>query len=943
LQHAPPDRDAFVRDACGADRSLEQEVSSLLTAHLQEESFFEKPALGIVDRAAAETEAAPDGPALHAGDRFGPYDVVECLGIGGMGQVFKARDPKLNRFIALKLLSSDVADPTARRRFQREAQTASALNHPHILTVHDTGEVAGRQYLVTEFVDGGTLKDWWSAAPRTWREIVELIIGVADGVAAAHDAGILHRDIKPDNILVSRSGYAKLADFGLATLVDARVTDATAAGSAAATRPGMMLGTIAYMSPEQASGQPLDARSDIFSFAIVLYELVAGQRPFTGATDLDLLQAIVCAPAPPLSARVPAGLRLVIEKALEKDPADRYQSMRELVVDLRRLLRQTGEVATLERPRRVSKLAALAVAVAIGALAAGGAALYLRRVEPLPPFRQEYAQLTNFADSVVSPALSPDGRLLTYLRGANTFVGPGEVYVQMLPDGEPVQLTHDGLQKMSPAFSPDGSRIAYTSVVQVGEWNTSIVPVLGGAPRRFLNNASGLTWIGPRGSRSDVLFSAHTGDGIHMAIATAAENDRQHDRRVYAPADVNGMAHRSSLAPDGRSALVVEMGSGWLPCRVVPFDGGGSPQVVGPPGAPCTDAAWSPDGKWIYLSANTGSGFHIWRQRFPGGVPQQLTSGATDEQGIAVAADGRSLVTAIGVDQNTIWIHDANGDRQVTSQGYGYEPQFSSDGGRLYYLLRSGVSTRTWVSGALWVTDLASGQRERLLPDFLIEDYSVSADGSRIAFTDASDSGRGQVWIASLDGSTPPRRLADSQSRSVFGRALFGPDDRIYFIHDHGVYRIDAEGRAPVRVVADPVRTLYGVSPDGRWVAVWTTGTSVVLHSLTGESPIELCPVCGTVGAENRGTTPPIISWSRDGRFVYFHFHFTTRETFAIPLRPGQVVPPVPKGGITAQSVARLPGAVPFPQSQTYAGDSPSVYAYVRNTSQRNIYRVPLP
>ena len=241
-----------------------------------------------------------------------------------MGAVYRAFDTKLNRAVAIKVLSGDVADAAARRRFQREAQMASSLNHPHILTVH-----------VTELVDGGTLKDWAKAEKRTWRQTVELLTDVADGLAAAHAAGMTHRDIKPANILVAKNGYAKLADFGLAKLTETTPDDVTRTPAEDLTHPGMIVGTISYMSPEQASGGPVDARSDIFSFGVVLYEVLAGRRPFTGSTDLEKLQAVIHGVTPPLAESVPAALRSVTEKALEKDRADRYQSMREMVVDLR--------------------------------------------------------------------------------------------------------------------------------------------------------------------------------------------------------------------------------------------------------------------------------------------------------------------------------------------------------------------------------------------------------------------------------------------------------------------------------------------------------------------------------------------------------------------------------------------------------------------------------
>ena len=279
-----------------------------------------------------------------------------------MGTVYRALDTKLNRPVAIKFLSADLADAVARRRFQREAQMASSLNHPHIVTVHDAGEFEGRQYLVTEFVDGGTLQDWAKAEKRSWRQTVALLTDVADGLAAAHAAGMTHRDIKPANILVAKSGYAKLADFGLAKLTDTKAADVTRTLAVEPTRPGMIVGTVAYMSPEQASGDPVDARSDIFSFGVVLYEMIAGRRPFAGANDLEVLQTIKHAAAPPLAEDVLTALRGVVEKALEKDPADRYQSMREMVVDLRRLMRPPTEAPARVVADRMASIAVLSFA-----------------------------------------------------------------------------------------------------------------------------------------------------------------------------------------------------------------------------------------------------------------------------------------------------------------------------------------------------------------------------------------------------------------------------------------------------------------------------------------------------------------------------------------------------------------------------------------------------
>jgi serine/threonine protein kinase/Flp pilus assembly protein TadD len=350
-----------------ADAEVRKEVEALLEH--QDHPVLDRP-LPAIDRAfpddATETGITP-------GMLLGHYRLETVLGNGGMGTVWRALDTKLNRPVAIKLLSDEVADAAARRRFQREAQLASSLNHPHILTVHDAGEWDGRQYLVTEFVDGGTLRAWHDTEKRDWPQIVELLIGVADGLAAAHAAGILHRDIKPANILVTKNGYAKLADFGLAKLAESVQTGPLDSLTEEPTHPGMVLGTISYMSPEQALGKPLDARSDIFSFGTVLYEMLAGQRPFRGTTGIESLKAIVHDAAPPLSEEFPKALQAVIEKALQKDPADRYQSARDLVTDLRDLVRQGGKAAAVKnvhwRPSQTWVAAAgLLLVLALGAL-----------------------------------------------------------------------------------------------------------------------------------------------------------------------------------------------------------------------------------------------------------------------------------------------------------------------------------------------------------------------------------------------------------------------------------------------------------------------------------------------------------------------------------------------------------------------------------------------
>jgi DNA-binding winged helix-turn-helix (wHTH) protein/Tol biopolymer transport system component len=596
----------------------------------------------------------------------------------------------------------------------------------------------------------------------------------------------------------------------------------------------------------------------------------------------------------------------------------------------------------LTRPVRWAATAVVAVV-----LAAGSVLLLLRLPRPAAPAHIEYTQLTNFADSATSPALSPDGHMLAFIRSEYTFGGPGQIYVKLLPDGEPVQLTFDDLDKRgSPKFSPDGTRIAYAAFQRGVPWNTWVVPALGGQPRLLLANASGLTWIeaGPRQSR--LLFSELTGRSDQMAIVSATESRAEY-RTVYMPSET-GMAHRSYLSPDGKQVLLAEMAhSAWLPCRLTPFDGSASGKPAGPAPAQCADAAWSPDGKWMYFSANTGNGYHIWRQRFPDGVPEQITSGVTQEEGIEVAPDGRSFVTSIGVSQSTVWFHDSGGDRQITSEGYGLLPSVSPDGKKLYYLLRAG-GERHFVSGELWAADLESGQRQRLLPDFVIQHYAISADGQRVVFVVSDDTGRSPVWVAALNGRSSPRPITTNPGR----KAYFSAGGYVVFTGEEKgtsfVYRVKEDGSELQKVVS--IRNTVSspsVSPDGRWLVIQPASDSTdimdrsaMLYPVGGGPPRLLCAPC-TNGNDVERTQPPGVSWSPDGKFLYMKFQ---ASTYAVPLRPGEMLPPMPPDGFRSkEDVAALPGARLIPEQGAFPGPNPNIYAFTKVATHRNIYRVSVP
>lgn len=762
------------------------------------------------------------------GQGLGHYRIQALLGAGGMGEVYRALDTQLNRAVAIKFLSSQFADPSARRRFQHEARMASALNHPHILTVYEAGETGDRQYLVTELVEGGTLDDWGREAGRTWRQVVELLVGVADGLAAAHEAGILHRDVKPANILVTKSGYAKLADFGLAKLDElVRADGVTRAPTADPTRPGMVVGTVPYMSPEQASGRPLDARSDIFSFGLVLYELLAGSRAFVGRTDLDTLRAIVHDEPRPLPSDLPIELRLFVGKALEKDPADRYQSMRELVIDLRRGVRRTGgpsssraeSTDTGSRRWLWVGTSLTCVALAGGLWMAFGAPWFARSAEdaPNPLANAHFTRLTDFAGDELDAAISPDGKFVAFVSDRD---GPFDVWLSQIGSGAFLNLTVGKDPALpapvrAPGFSQDGSQVWLGG--GTGR-RLQIMPLMGGGLRPYLSDRVVTVAWSPDSSRM-VYHTRDSGDPLFVA-----DRDGSNARQVFVGSTAGVHNHFPVWSLDGRWIMFV---SGSPPTdemdlwRIAPE--GGAPErltnhnsVVGYP-API-------DARTVMYVAGdeAGAGPWLWALDLERRRSRRVSLGLELYTSVAASADGTRLAATVANPTSNLWsvpILDRLADERdvrpfpvpnVSAAG----PLFADTS--LFY-----VSSGASGSGLWRYRDGEAVELWRAGEDPLLTAPGISRDVGRVALA-LRRNGRLRMHLLSADGAElqPLTNAIDAR-----GGASWSPDQQWIVTGGsdstgEGLFRIPIDGGSPVKIVTGPA-----LDP------VWSPAGSLIVYS----------------------------------------------------------------------------------------------------------------
>ena len=446
----------------------------------------------------------------------------------------------------------------------------------------------------------------------------------------------------------------------------------------------------------------------------------------------------------------------------------------------------------------------------------------------------------------------------------------------------------------------------------------------------LLPNSSSFTWI-EGGKR--LLFS-EIKEGMHMVVVTTDES-RGNSRDVYAPAGERSMAHLSYLSPDGRWVLVVEMGSRGeiLPCRIVPFHGTNDIKVVGPPNGPCLSGAWSPDGKWIYLAAKTDD-FHIWRQRFPDGNPEQFTFGPTSQEGIAMAPDGKSLITSVGSQDLTVWVHDKDGDHQVSSEGNTSSPAFSADGRNLYFLKATGQTN----AEELWVKELDSGKAEKVLPDYPILEYSISRDGKEVAFAMKDQSGHTNLWIAPTSRRSSPVRIS---SAAVEDSPFFLPDGDLVFRAIEGganfLYRMKTDGTGRRKIASEPTADISSVSPDGRWVVAGGMESDqehtrgVRAFALDGSAKVTLCVMYCQM------------NWDTSGKFAFLYFPDLRGGSYAMPVMQNSGLPRIPLTETPRIEDFPNPKAITAIPWYVESAVSPSLYAYTRQNTRRNLYRIQIP
>jgi len=695
---------------------------------------------------------------LAPGSKLGPYEVLSLLGAGGMGEVYRARDPRLAREVAIKVLPAErMADETRRQRFVQEARAASALNHPNIVTVHETDTVDGVDFIVMEYVRGATLADRMPREGMRLEPALHVAIAIADALARAHAAGIVHCDLKPGNVVVSEEGTVKVLDFGLARLVTPldwhrRSVTETYDGL------GKVAGTIGYMSPEQAAGDRVDARSDVFSFGTLLYEMVTGRRAFPGRSAAEVIAAVMKdqpTPAGELVATLPIELDRLIQRCLRKEPGRRFQDMRDVKLELEQVREdsQSGRVAVRRaRPRRLTWLGA---GLALTALVLAAGWLW-RRSAANPASPPRLVPLTSMRGSEVGAALSPDGELVAFAWDGEKGDGNFDIYVKMIGSSEVRRLTTDPAWDIMPAWSPDGRQIAFVRMGPEGLRIRLISPIsgtdrkLGDFPVAFagLSWSSDSQWLAARGEKGGLcLLPAGGGEPRPLLIP---HETGEPSFPTFAPdgrhlAYVSGVGFSAHLAVVGLGPDYTPIGA---PRRVTPgrFWGDGG-------------LAWTRDSKSL-LYTEQGL-LRLWRAEIDGRhAPQPVEIAGLGAQRPATAPRSDRLVVVKEQSDVDIFRFQAGqpATAAIVSSFQDEGPQFSPDGRRVVFTSARSGETQIWLADA----DGSSPKQLTHGPGGWRGWPRWSPDGRQIAYDAAqSESGRFDVWTVDAEGGSERRLTQD--------------------------------------------------------------------------------------------------------------------------------------------------------------------------------------